>query len=65
MTIGDLVWVRWSSWGRQRAQVLSLPKRGRVTVKKWRANSRRWTGPVRVPVSDLIGENWKPIEEVS
>ena len=52
---GDRVVVRWGSNGSQKARVVGRTSTGRVKVQKYRANSRRWTKPTTIRVSELIG----------
>lgn len=51
---GDLVWCAWSRWGKQAARVLTHPRDGRITVIKWRAKSKRWTGALRMPLTEIL-----------
>lgn len=51
---GDLVWCAWSRWGKQAARLISEVRGGRVTVVKYRANSKRWTGALRISVADIL-----------
>ena len=45
---GELIWVRFGSFGRQLARVLTVTRTGNVRVCKWSMNSRRWTKPVTI-----------------
>jgi hypothetical protein len=69
MRAGDLVWVRWSTWGLQLAVLLPdspRQRRGTVRVRKYRRNSHRWTAKpvtalidsVRLVTEDERAETW-------
>ena len=53
---GDKITVRWGSDGTQAAEVLGPPiSSGKIPVRKYRANSRKWTGRVLVSPREIIG----------
>lgn len=56
LVTGELILVRYGSDGHQLAQV-ERPVTGnpsKVWVRKFRANSRRWTNPVQIAATDIV-----------
>jgi len=51
--IGDKIKVRFGSFGTQLAEVVRFSRRS-VYVKKYRAKSKTWTGPVRIDPSSVL-----------
>lgn len=51
---GGLVWVRFGSFGRQLARVITVTRVGSVRVRKWSMKSRRWTKPLSIERADVL-----------
>jgi hypothetical protein len=56
MTLGSIVYVKFSTWGVQIARVIDRPRPdGRIPVVKWRMQGRRWTGRTLVTPQEISG----------
>jgi hypothetical protein len=56
MTLGSIVYVKFSTWGVQIARVIDRPRSdGRIPVVKWRMQGRKWTGRTLVTPAEIAG----------